>query len=134
MDFAGASRDAHAVRRLLGHAALVALLALGLAAASARAQVAEPPIAPPDQIAPGQDPGEPDWDEHDAADGNDWPDGDGNDWPDGSKPGGDDGGFDERAEEQLPPVTSAYVAGTRRGCAPVARPRSRAMRPSACAR
>jgi hypothetical protein len=47
MDHAGASRSLHAVRRLLGCATLVALLALAFATGSAQAQVqAPPPVAP----------------------------------------------------------------------------------------
>lgn len=102
MDFAAASpATPHAVRRLLGLAALIVLLALGLAASSARAQVGAPP-----STAPGQALDDGGWD-HDHDDDHDWDDDDG----DPAWPGGDDRGYHEPVEEELPPVTSTFVAG-----------------------
>lgn len=118
MDFAGASRHLHARGRLLGLVALVMLLALGLAAGSARAQLAAPHAA-----APGQSTSDRAVGDGDVSDDDDhgW-DGDGSRpaWPDtggGAQPlpGTDrwpDDGDDEPAEEELPRVTSAFVGGT----------------------
>lgn len=126
MDFAGASPTTlHAVRRLLGLAALVALLALGLAAGSARAQVAATPSTPPGQSAPHQAVDDGDWDDDDDLD-HDWNDDPADNQPTGPDPTGaqtrpghdpwahdndDDGGYDEPVEEELPPVTSSFVSG-----------------------
>jgi hypothetical protein len=113
MDFAGASPTLHAVRRLLGLAALVALLALGLAASTARAQVEAPPVTAPNQTAPDPSAGGNDW-------GNDWDYGEPA-WPDNAGttpqpgtdlwPDGNDGGYGQPVEEALPPVATSYVAG-----------------------
>ena len=120
MDFAGASpTPLHAVRRLLGLAALVTLLALGLAAGSAHAQVSAPPWTPADPAAPDQSADDGNWDVHDGDGAHQqqpaWPE------PTGSapyRPGNDrwpddngDGGHDEPVEEELPPVTSTFVPG-----------------------
>lgn len=116
----------HAVRRLLGLAALVALLALGLAG-SARAQVAAPPSTPPGQTAPEEAVDDGDWDDDDHDHDHDWNDDPADNRPTGPDPAGgaqtrpgndpwahdndDDGGHDEPVEEELPPVTSSFVSG-----------------------
>lgn len=126
MDFAGASPSPCAVRRVLGCAALVSLLVLVLTATSAQAQVAAPPSTAPGQTAVDEndhDHGDHDhdWDDDDD-DGDDSVDGD-SDWPgnDGTpprQPGAisplpyhDGGGFDVPVEDELPAVTTSYVAG-----------------------
>jgi hypothetical protein len=131
MDYAGAPRTLRAARRLLAITGLVALLALALLTAAAQAQLQAPPDSP-GQTFDGPDPtgGNAPWD-HNWGDGHDsgWPadDGDGADsggtqgppqqpglHPDDDLPvdGVPDGGWDIPVEEELPPVTSTYVAGT----------------------
>jgi hypothetical protein len=113
MDIAGASRTLHALRRLLGLAAAV-LLALALAAGSARAQVATPPGTATNPTAPG---GGYDEDDPWADPGYVVPA-----WPDGATapqpgpapglwPDAGDGGYEQPVEPELPPITSSYVAG-----------------------
>jgi hypothetical protein len=126
MDFAGASGILHAARRLSGVAALVALLALAFVTTAAHAQVASPPDAAPGQTAPDQsvdpdwDHNGDDWDHHD--DDWDWPDDTGGQQPQQpqrpgggtgafpAEPGGDEG-WNRPEEEELPTVTTSYVAG-----------------------
>ncbi len=130
MDHAGTSRTLRAVRRLLGGVALVALFALAFAAGSAHAQVQAP-------VAPGttfDDPG--DWGYDDAPA---WPGNTGNtggtqpQQPDPypnprppypapapypqlptptPTPDPGDPTWSPRVEEELPAVTTSYVAGT----------------------
>ena len=120
MDFAGASPSLHAVCRLLGGMALVALLALAFATGSAHAQ-AQAPSAPDTTF---DDPG--DWGYDDAPE---WP-GDGGgtqpQWPGpypnpnppyptpypSPTPDPADPIWTPPVEEELPPVTTSYVAGT----------------------
>jgi hypothetical protein len=115
MDLAGASRTVHALRRPLGVAILVALLALAFATGSAHAQVQAPPVDVPDHA----------WDQPDAhVDPDGWnPDGDTDPtwpgWPGdgtGVPPAPEDpfaGDQDPYLpfEDDLPPVTTSYVAG-----------------------
>lgn len=123
MDYAGASRILRALRRLLGCAAPVALLALALAAGAARAQAPAPaPVTPPGQTAPDPTVGDAQDDDGDWDGSGDY-DEDGRDWSDdnrntpplllppgaGKRPGG--GFFDPVEEEELPAVTTSYVAG-----------------------
>jgi hypothetical protein len=132
MDFAGASRSLHAVCRLLGGAALVALLALAFATGSAHAQ-AQAPDAPDTTF---DDPG--DWGYDDAPP---WPGDSGGAQPQWPGNGGGtqpqqpgpypnphapynptpypspapvpgDPMWNPPVEEQLPAVTTSYVAGT----------------------
>jgi len=120
MDFAGASRSLHAVCRLLGGAALGALLALAFAAGSAHAQV-QPPDVPDTTF---DDPG--DWGYDDAPA---WPGNSGGTQPQqpgpypsphptyptpypGPVPGLGDPIWNPPVEEELPAVTTSYVAGT----------------------
>jgi len=116
------------VRRLLGCAAIVSLLVLVLTATSAQAQVAAPPSTAPGQTAVDEndhhhDDHDHDWDDNDDdGGGDDSVDGD-SDWPgnDGApprQPGAisplpydDGGGFDVPVEDELPAVTTSYVAG-----------------------
>jgi hypothetical protein len=120
MDFAGASRSLHAMCRLLGGAALVALLALAFATGPAHAQV-QPPDAPDTTF---DDPG--DWGYDDTPQ---WPGNSGGTQP--QQPGpypnplvpyptpfpsptpvpGDPLWIPPVVEE-LPAVTTSYVAGT----------------------
>ena len=118
MDYAGASRSLHALCRLLGGAALVALLALTFATGSAHAQV-QPPTTPDTTF---DDPG--DWGYDDAPP---WP-GDGGGAPPqqpvpyptpypttpypSPAPAPGDQGWNPPLEEELPAVTTSYVAGT----------------------
>jgi hypothetical protein len=124
MDFAGASRSLHAVCRLLGGAALVALLALAFATGSAHAQ-AQPPDAPDMSF---EDPG--DWGYDDAPP---WPGNSGGTQPQWPGNGGGtqpqqpspyptpypspapdlgDPMWNPPVVEELPAVTTSYVAGT----------------------
>lgn len=116
MDHAATSRTLRAARRLLGGAALVALLALAFAAGSAHAQVQAP--APPGTTF--DDPG--DWGYDDAPA---WPGNSGGTQPQppgaypsplppypGPAPGPVDPTWNPPVEEELPAVTTSYVAGT----------------------
>ncbi|MFP5363061.1 MAG: hypothetical protein ACLGI5_10065 [Thermoleophilia bacterium] len=107
-----ASRSPRARARLLAGAALVALIALALAAGTARAQVQLPPGAPTDRpgavVAPG-------YDGRDSDDGR--PDGEDDQsvlppqLPAVDLIPRDDGGHEEPFEQELPPVTASFVAG-----------------------
>ena len=106
MDFGGASRDLHALTRLLAAAGLVVLLALALTAGAARAQAQAPPPETPayDEVVDddhGNDPGRP-----------------GENGPRPQAPGllipanpGAADGWELPEQDELPDVTSAYVAG-----------------------
>jgi hypothetical protein len=116
MDYAGASRSLHAVCRLLGAASLVALLAVTFATGAAHAQVQAP--AGPD--ATFDDPG--DWGYDDAPP---WPGDSGGTQPQqpGPRPNPYPTPYPSPApapadptrippvEEELPAVTTSYVAG-----------------------
>lgn len=118
MDYAGASRTLRAVRRLLGGAALVALFALAFAAGSAHAQVQGP--AAPDTTF--DDPGDWGYDDPPAWPGNSGgtPSQQPGPYPNPQPPyptptpmpDPGDPPWNPPVEEELPAVTTSYVAGT----------------------
>ena len=117
MHLAGASRTLHALHRLLGGAPLLALVALALVAAPAPAQapVPSPPGTPP----PGQLPDLPaddeDWDDDDPGDEDGYDEAEPSvvlpvQPPASLIPDADDG-WELPFADELPAVTSTYVAG-----------------------
>jgi cell wall-associated NlpC family hydrolase len=127
MDYAGASRILRALRRLLAGAAPVALLALALGTAAAHAQAPTAPAPAPAPVTPGQALPDQTPDDDAPSDGEDWDDAGTGDYDEGTSERWDDNrhapplvlppgantrpGFVDPVEEELPAVTTTYVAG-----------------------